>query len=611
MNTSTTQIDSLDCAKHEERTRLIYEDIPGCEQPPFLELSTQDSLKAFEPLGVVLNSWSRGLLSIALRLSGVERFQRDTSIVESLLRSVNLRNNPFAPVMSATAAIADHPWRIEPLQRATLLLLAAKAVHRDLLSGHFRPDQSGRGNLEMGQYANLFSTHIIHDGRRFQLFKSTCTSQITVVAAKRVHLIDFGASGGIWTGPELLKALFQIAALSTAATSTEDDLSPTCISGAKPATQAMILKKLSKDSIAAQSLSMLRHSFVTLCLDLDSAPAPSSASEAAVFAHSRNFANRWYNSALQIVVFGNSKACLIFNFNAYLDGNIQMRAASEIWKRSTSLDLDTAADVESERFVTRELLIPLAPKLLRKARKDIISVLDNQRSTFEMADFGRSFFASRGLDPVATFVAALQLGISRLTGRTPHIRQLLTISKYRYMDLASASVTTQQMKRFLESMQNRTATRQQRRERLQAAIDSQLIMCRTARRYFPAFRLQALIAENTRGICRLYIKSIVKATKFLLRVMGLAHFGHDDIIISHPRIYDEVPVIGRPGVRLPYLRCFGLHYQILDRSIVLTWMPAVNWKITNAEMTNELVRALQDIADITESECPLDGQSPT
>lgn len=609
MNSSTTQIHALDCARHEERTQLIYEDIPGCGQPPFLDLSTQDSLKSFEPLGVVLNSWSRGLLSIALRLSGVRGFQRDTSTVERLLRSVNLRNNPFAPVMSATAAISDHPWHIEPLERATLLLLAAKAMHRDLLSGRFRPDQSGSGNLEMGQYANLFSTHIIHDGKRFQLFKSTCTSQITVLAAKRLYSVDFGASGGMWTGPELLKALFQIAALTAATTSTKDDIAPTSISGAKPATQARILNELSKNSIAAQSLSTLQHSFVTLCLDLDL--KPSSAAEAAGFAQSRNFANRWYNSALQIVVFGNSKACLVFNFNAYLDGNIQTRAASEIWKRSTSLDLDAASDVESHRFVTRELLIPLAPKLLRKAQRDIISVLDNQQSTFEVAGFGRLLFASRGLDPVATFVVALQLEILRLTGRTPRIRQLLTMSKYRYMDLTSASVTTRQMAHFLESMQNRTASREQRRERLQAAIDAQLIMCRTARRYFPAFRLQALIAENTRGIRRLYIKSIVRATKLLLRVTKQAHFGHDDIIISHPRIYDEVPVIGRPGVRLPYLRCFGLHYQILDHSIVLTWMPAVNWKITNAEMTNELVRALQDIADITESECPLGGQNPT
>jgi hypothetical protein len=608
MKASQTQVDAPDCSRREERTRLIYEDIPGCAPPPFLDLTIPDSLKSFEPLGVVLNPWSEGLLKLALRFSGVRPSERDAPTVERLLRSLNLRDNPFPPVTSATAAISDHPRPIEPLNRAAALLLAVKDMHSDLVSGRFPPDRYGSANLEMGQYANLFSTHVIHDGKRFQLFKSTCTSQITVVVGKRLYSVDFPASGGIWTAPELLEALTHVTALSAVTTSKDDEITPTVISGAKPETQAEIWTELSKDSVATQSLMTLRHSFVTLCLDLDL--TPSSAAEAAAFAQSANFANRWFNSALQIVVFGNSKACLIFNFNAYLDGNVQSRAASEIWKRSTRLDFEAVPHVDNQTFVARELLIPVAPRLLDKARQDIVSILDKQQSTFELAGFGRSFFRSRGLDPVATFVVALQLGVLRLTGQTPRIRQLLTMAHYRSMDLASASVTTREMIRFLESMQDKSASLEQRRERLQAAIDSQLAMCRTARRYFPGFRLQSLIAENTQGMRRLYMKSIVRATKLLLRIMGLARFGHDDIIISHPRVYEEIPVLGRPGVRLPYLRCFGLHYQILDSSIVLTWMPAVNWKITNAEITNEVARCLRDIADIADIEWPLDQPSP-
>jgi hypothetical protein len=71
-----------------------------------------------------------------------------------------------------------------------------------------------------------------------------------------------------------------------------------------------------------------------------------------------------------------------------------------------------------------------------------------------------------------------------------------------------------------------------------------------------------------------------------------------DIVISHPRVYDEVRIIGRPGVRLPYLRCFGLHYQILDESIILTWMPALKWRITNADPSAALLTALHDIGEL-------------
>jgi hypothetical protein len=92
-----------------------------------------------------------------------------------------------------------------------------------------------------------------------------------------------------------------------------------------------------------------------------------------------------------------------------------------------------------------------------------------------------------------------------------------------------------------------------------------------------------------------------------LRMLKLADRGPTDVLISHPQVYDEVHFIGRPGVRVPYLKCFGLHYQIRERSMVLTWIPAMNWQISNAEMTKEVDRALKDIGQLVKSETPLDG----
>lgn len=592
-NTPATPFHELASATHEERTRLLYEDVPGCPHPPFFDATALDNLKSFEPLGVLLNRCSEGILKVALRMTGVGNLQKDTSAIERLLRTVNLRNNYFAPVMSATAAIEEHPSSIEPLNRAAALLVAAKAMHRDLLAGCFPPDRYGGGVLETGQYLNLFSTHIIHEGKRFRVYKSTCTSQVTVLSAGQFYSLDFRTLEDTWTASDVLTGLFHIRALAS-----KSEAPRALISAAKPEIQAKAWIDLLNHPTGAQSLSTLRHSFATLCLDLDH--APSSAAEAAALAHSGNYANRWYNAALQIVVFGNSTACLIFNFNAYLDGNVQMRAASEIWRRSISVEFEPASrDILQAAVSVREILLPVSPALLDRARKDIAGVSHNQQSTFEVAGYGRSFFSSRDLDPVAAFVAALQLAVFRLTGRIARIRQLLTMSKYRYTDLVTASVTTRQMERFLRCMQDPAASRQEKRERLQAAIDSQIATCRNARRYFPAFRLQMLLAGSRPWIYGIYIRAVIKATKLLLQVMGLSHFGHEDILISHPQIYDEVLVVGRPGVRLPYLRFFGLHYQIWERSIVLTWMPAKKWKIANVDLTKELIQSLREIADIT------------
>jgi hypothetical protein len=94
-------------------------------------------------------------------------------------------------------------------------------------------------------------------------------------------------------------------------------------------------------SVNRESLYALRHSFLTLCLDLDSYPL--SDAEVAFEGHSGNSGNRWFHSSLQLVVFGNAKACAICNFSTYLDGNTMMRAASELQKRAAACPIGEGA----------------------------------------------------------------------------------------------------------------------------------------------------------------------------------------------------------------------------------------------------------------------------
>ncbi|MBV9763175.1 MAG: choline/carnitine O-acyltransferase [Acidobacteriaceae bacterium] len=571
-----------------ERTRLLYEDVPGCPSPAFFDPAALHDVKAFQALGVTLNSASNAILKAAHRLGtpGVRQ-----ASIQHLLRTVNLRNNYFAPVMSATAAIEDHPSAIDPLHRAAALVAAARAMYLDIVSGNFPPDRYGAAPLEMGQYPNLFSTNIIHDGQHFCLFKSTLASQVTVLRSGHLYSLSFEALPAAWPAPDVLSALLQIPASNAA-------IPAALISAAKPSTQARAWAELRNHPTGAPSLDSLRHSFLTLCLDLDL--SPSSAAEAAALAQSGNPGNRWFNSALQIVVFGNSKACLLFNFNAYLDGNVQMRAASEISKRAVTVASTPTAAVNPTASTPEELPLPVPPALLARAAKDLAGITHTQQSTFELPGFGRAFFSSRGLDPVPAFVAALQLAVFRLTGRFARIRQLLAMSKYRSMDLVTASVSTRQMLDFIECMRHPSCPRELKQACLGEAIASQTAVCRAARRYFPAFRAQMLLAEKSAGIRRAYIRAVVKIAKLLLRALGLAHFGREDILISHPAIYKEVPIIGRPGICLPYLRYFGVHYQILDSSITLTWMPSTHWNIPTTALTQALADSLNDMAGITD-----------
>jgi len=84
-------------------------------------------------------------------------------------------------------------------------------------------------------------------------------------------------------------------------------------------------------------------------------------------------------------------------------------------------------------------------------------------------------------------------------------------------------------------------------------------------------------------------------TFFLLRILGLHRPQLSDVVLSHPAIHPEVYVIGRPGVRLPYVRYLGLHYQIMRDRIVLTFMPGRQWDIPNPQIINVLNQSLKDI----------------
>jgi hypothetical protein len=68
--------------------------------------------------------------------------------------------------------------------------------------------------------------------------------------------------------------------------------------------------------------------------------------------------------------------------------------------------------------------------------------------------------------------------------------------------------------------------------------------------------------------------------------------------ISHPRVYPDVSIVGRPGVRVPYVMDFALHYQIHDQKIVMTIMPSLNWAIPNVDLVASLQKSFEEIQTV-------------
>lgn len=583
-----------------ERTRDLYEQIEGYPKPPLIPIVEPNDPESIETMGLKLGGASRWLLRILLSMSGFTAFQRRLPhTIEDILRRCYIRGYCFNAIWnSATLVLEDDPRDLSPIARAATLIFAARSFYNDIISARLEPDRYRDQVLEMGQYPNLFSTSIVWDGKRPRIFKSSNLSQITVVVAGRFYLLNVGHLGVDTTIEQLIEALSELVRTAQKNRPKDDEPALGILTCATSATQRIAFRQLQKAQVNRESLLALRHSFLTVCLDFDA--SPSSHSEAAHIAHSGNCANRWYHSSLQLVVFGNARACGICSWDAYLDGNTMTRAACEIQRRAVAcLAGDGEKKGSKSLLPMTELRWQVEKELVERAQKDVQAISDDQQATFEIQGIGSSFFAANELPPIPVFIIALQMAANRLIGKTAKIVQALNMSKYSCMGVMGGIVSTPEVKRFLAYIEDDKVQYDEVMTFLREAIDSQGRAIRQVRRSLPLVAIIPLFIRSREGIRRWYVLIFFILTLFVLRVTRSYNPERADVLVSHPKIYPEVPLVGRPGIRrVPYAKAFGLHYQIFEDKIVITIMSGTDWKVSNERLISVLRESLERIQSI-------------
>ncbi len=582
-----------------ERTRDIYEQIEGYPKPPLPPLPAPGDLSSLQRMGLKDTPAARRIVQSALNLSGFTRFQKTLpEKIETILRTSNLRlPGLYTPVLSATLALADDSRPLTPFQRAATLLLAARSLHEDLRAARLPPDRYGDQALEMGQYPNLFSTCLIVEKGRTRIFKSADFSTIAIAFQNQLYTLKLWNESTTVEVNDLAVALEILVDNARQRPADAADPQPGLLTTASDATQHHAFMLLAQNPINAASLTALRHTFLTLCLDLDE--QPDSIAEAARLAHSQNSANRWWHASLQIVVFGNSKACAICNFSTYLDGNPMMRAGHEIQSRAATMPLPAQTNVAGAQnplpaAVALEWQIP--PVLQTRARQDFERVLDKQTTaTFYFPGFGRRFFTEHQTEAVPAFLLALELATKRLTGQALGITQFMTMSRYRCMDLETGVVTTPAVERFVTYVDSPEMQRNEARRLLNEAVESINQSTREARKQISLTTVIGLYIRQLSGLRRITTLLTISLTFSLLRRFNLFNPQRTAVLVSHPEIYETVPVIGRPGIRMPNIMGFGLHYQVWDDRTVITLMPSVRWQVSNSELASTLQESLERV----------------
>jgi len=576
------------------RSTDVYEEIGGYVKPPIVPLPEIDNIDSLKYLGLKINKRSKQIVKSAMILSGFRSFQKKLpETIEHHLRTNNLRlPGLYMPAISASLALADDPRHLTALERAATLIFAVRNLYDDLIAGRLPQDKYRDQVLEMGQYPNVYATSIIIDGKNVRMFKSKVTTQITVIVARRFYILEIENYNDVEQIREALAAIIQNANNHKLEAHKH---SPGILTAATNETQLSVFNRIKKIQVNADSLDVLKHSFFTLCLEIDN--HPSSYADAAFVTHGTNFENRWFHSSLQLVVYGNSKAVAICNFTTYLDGNTMMRTVSEIQKRAALCSFATSDGMHKKSLPpARELHWNINERAIWKAYKDVQILRDNQQATFEITEIGSSYFAAHKTQSIPAFILALQLAVKRLTGKIIKIEQFLTMTKYRCMDLTTAVITTQEVEEFIKHLEGNDVQQAKAFELLMTAIQSQAEVARIAR---SQLKLGLIITFYLRSLKRakaFYAKAVLFFAALIIRLTGsMKSIPGGEIIVSHPDIFPEVPVVGRPAIRLPYVKYFGLHYQIYSEKIVITMMPGLTWKIPNTEFIFVLRECLQKI----------------
>jgi hypothetical protein len=583
----------------QERSKDVFEQLPAYPKPPIVPLPEPGDLESLERFGLKNSGVAHAVAKTVMAATGFNRYWKSLpDHIEGILRREDQRGAfLFSPIVSATIVLRDDPRALSPLQRAATLLCAARRFHDDLYAGALKPDQLHGEVLEMGQYPNLFSTCLVVEKGKPRLFKSTDVTHINVAAARRLYSLDAGHMGVDTSALQLEEALERISRHAEKNRLKSVEPAPGILTCAGHGTQLKVFTRLESDPINRESLRALRHSFLTLCLDLDSFPG--SDAEAAMIAHVGNCANRWFHASLQIVIFGNAKACVICNFSAYLDGNTMMRGSAEIQRRAAAYPIQAGSEKRPVSLAAARLLSwSIRMRAVERARQELQAVLDSQQATFEIEGIGSRFFEDQQVPSIPCFILALAMTIKRLLGRSVQLHQFLTMTRYRCMDLVAQNVFTPAVEQFVEYVERNGTRAEQAWALLEASLSSQQQVCREARRYLALPAIFTLFVASRKGLRKWYTNIVTVMGLRLLRLLHLSRPTQWEVLVSHPEIYPETPIVGRPGIRLPYVKYFALHYQIMEERIVTTIMPSVTWPLPNAELVATLRDSLEQIRDI-------------
>jgi len=483
-----------------------------------------------------------------------------------------------------------------PLARAARLTHGALMVRDQIANGSFPIDTFRDKPLNMDQFEMLFGQTLIPLEQGNRLVENTASEHIVVLFRGQAYRVRALEAGKPLSPPEILHVLEEIVAHGSKVVHGRIGLLTCCHRSRCAELRALVT---GKDIAHAETLDAIDSALFILALDLDEKPVGLDAIAATVF--SKCYANRWYDKSFQIAVTGNAEAGFVFNYACYLDGGIGIRFAADVQKIAAELPQPQSS--EDSKALMEPLAFSADEALLADAGREVRQYVRAEQSVYEIDGLAKKFFKSMKISPDSSVQVAILLACRRFFGEVLNLRQFVSVRKYRGGTLDCPYVTTREIEAFLVADGDPSIGDEERVRLLRAAVASHKdIIVKTVSGRSPKVVLnQCLVGEDEHEIQR--FREVVhryKEAGFRKYVGDIFGLDRDtaDVITSALVLRPETPLLGRPGVRLPYLTHFGLHYFMTDEHILLIYMPAKRCPDQLDDLHGEVVRALSDIAEL-------------
>lgn len=368
--------------------------------------------------------------------------------LEAMERGYLTSRVPLAFASNCVRIFHPDPRGLGPLERAALLAVGARTLHRDILAGRLEPDRAGDRPLEMRLYeSQLASSRHPGPERDNHCICEPAPLGFALLHRGRICWIPLQRAGADLSAGDVLATL-------RVAVAHAGEAQAALLGTALPRDRwAAWRGQLAEDSANRDVLDALDRALFVLALD---DAEPSSPNELITASRDEHQHNRWYDKGTQLLVFANGEAALNYEHSLF-DGSNANRLVSELYRTSTLAPVPGSGVAQP----FRALGFALVDERTAAQAAAWVEARRAERAPNTFTDvhpgLGRGDFRALGVSSDATMQVAIHLACARTWGRVLSQNEAVNMRQFAWGRYDTIRTTTAAVRALVGGWDHGTA----------------------------------------------------------------------------------------------------------------------------------------------------------